>query len=225
MKQLDNEQFLGAIRSGSYTEWDQLEFAEELRRPERIDGLRPHVRAEDLSLVLRLVGSDKADEVLIAHVIGRKLMREMPERVAASFSAAYERWRTKGNLFLAVSLFHDLAEQPEFLQPHREDFVRLVEADPLAVKSVITSFVGDDTGFLRVFSHRLQDVFSDSPQTLNNPGKAFMYVLYLGLISDPPIRAAAAQVLREYQMRGDVFFQELTKRTLGRLAETRASIS
>ncbi len=217
MKHMSHQDVLEGIRSGQYVNWDKDEFRSELCRSERIDSVRPLVRTDDLPLVLRLVGSNDEDDVLMAHVLGRKFMRETPAQVGPAFSVAYERWRAAGNLFLAVSLFHDLAEQPEFLQAHRQSFVDLVEERPAGVKAVIATFVGDDAGFLRVFSHRLDDVFSDDPQTLNCVGKAFMYVLYLGLVDPPPLRAEAAKALIKHEADGDPFFQELTRTTLSRL--------
>ena len=211
-------EFLAGLREGSFRAWNQVWLREELCNPERLDPLRRMVKVSDEDWILQLLSSREPQHLLIAHALVRTLIHSCPASVLPALRSAYDEARTQGDRLLEICFLHDLCEHPDTLGEYRERFVAVVADHPDAVKVVLFKFVNDDEGLLAYFSHRLRDVFSDDPQTLNAASKAFMYAAYLGLIEDADLRARAREVLEDHADKGDAFFRGVAQRVLSSFA-------
>ncbi len=215
-----DEELLKGIEDGSYRSWDESKI-QAVTDSYRIDPLRKLVEQQGthrwLESVKALLSSENADHVLIGHCIGRPVIRAHPEAAQAAKNA-FERWKDHG--VLHHSLLHDLMEDEQWLLEHREEIAHFIREHSDDVKKILleTYFQRDEQRFLDYTVGRLDDVWSDCPRTMNKQGKAFVYVLYLGLVSEPGLRARARSCIQRHSNKGDPFYRKVTADTLEVLA-------
>lgn len=211
---------LQEIKDGTCGTWPRGK-VEEVLDGDRIDALRRRVGEDTapwVSRVVELLGSLNAEQVLIGHCIGRAVINAHTEARAAA-AQAISRWGD--NPVLRLSLLHDLMEDDAWMARERAEIVRYIEDNPDQVRTALLStfFKGDEGRLLRFSVGRLADVWSGEPKTMNARSKAFVYVLYLGLVRDPGRQQAAANCIRAHLSKADPFYDLVAARVLERLPE------
>lgn len=218
VKNLSNEQFLQAIRNNEHASWDRDELERELQDPRRIDAVRRLVTVEDKDLCLQLIQSKNRLDILLFHSLARSIIRQNPEEFVQPLSEAINYWseqREEITPTIVNCLYHELFEHSPSLLKHRKEFCEFICNNPRASRKQLSVFLPTEQDYIEVLGKRLSDVFNTQGSgTLNNPEKAFTYILYLGLVQEPTAQAQAREIINSYMARGDDFFQQVCERAI-----------
>ena len=217
---LNDKGFIQAVRNNDYKKWSRGELEKALKDPRRIDAVRQLVTDDDTKFCLKLIESKDSLDVLLFHALARVLIRKNPEQFVKPLSEAINYWNEQRDLDLVISLYHDVFEHSPSLATYRDKYCESIRSNPDASRKALSSFLKTEQDYIKVLGERLCDVFNDKGEkTLNDPEKAFTYILYLGLLREPFTKKQAIDLVEIYMPKGDDFFQQTCKITLTMLEQ------
>ena len=192
---LNDKEFIQAVRNNEYKEWDRGELEKALKDPRRIDAVRQLVTDDDTKACLKLIRSKDS------HSLARGLIRNQnhSEQFVKPLSEAIGHWSEQRNVDLVICLYHDIFEHIPSVKFYREEYCELIRNNLDASREALSSFLKTEQDYIRVLGERLHDVFiNKGEKTMNHPEKAFTYILYFGLLQDPPARKQARELVQDY---------------------------